>query len=61
MKEEIICKVFYPLLGDDSPRLKAAYSEEAVTLYIHAVALVIELSKNTVNWVPIRENLLQQR
>lgn len=65
MKEETICKVFYPLIGDDSPRLRAnnlnTCSEEAVNLYIHAVALVDELAKNSVNWVSIRENLLQQR
>ncbi|XP_044759623.1 uncharacterized protein LOC123317254 [Coccinella septempunctata] len=61
IKEETICKVFYPLLGDDSPRVRATCSEEAVGLYTHAVALVNELAKNCANWVSIRENLLQQR
>ncbi|KAL3273249.1 hypothetical protein HHI36_014703 [Cryptolaemus montrouzieri] len=65
LKEETILKVFYPLLGDDSPRLRAndhnTCSEEAINLYTHALALVDELAKHDVSWVTIRENFLQQR
>ncbi|KAK9887752.1 hypothetical protein WA026_000067 [Henosepilachna vigintioctopunctata] len=65
LKEETIYKVFYPLLGDDSPRLCASdpssCSEETVNLYTYAVALVNELAVYDVNWIVIRDNLLQQK
>lgn len=66
IKEDHIQQIFYPLLGmDESPRLRAGpvdtYSPEAINLYVCALALVDQLAKVNMEWVPMYTNLLKQK
>lgn len=65
LKEDHIVKIFYPLIGSVSPRLRAntadTFSVEAINLYVNAVALVDQLAKSDAQWVNIYSTLLKHR
>lgn len=65
LKEELLLKIFTPLLGDKSPRTRASsentYTPEAVLLYVNAIALIDELVKHDLQWINLHNNLMQQK
>lgn len=65
LKEDHVLKIFYPLIGCLSPRLRAndadTYSIEAVNLYVNAVALVDQLAKTDAQWIHMYQNLLKYK
>lgn len=65
LKQELLSKIFVPLLGDKSPSSRPSnantYSAEAIVLYVNAIALIDELAKHDNKWIELHISLMQQK
>ncbi|XP_060521990.1 uncharacterized protein LOC132699350 [Cylas formicarius] len=62
LHEDLLSKIFRPLLGDDSPEYRDdTCTIEAVNLYIYGLALIAELVKCDKSWLEFLNSLLSNR
>lgn len=61
IKEDVIEKIFAPLISGNRGDDNAACSPEAVSLYVYALGLVDELTKHNTNWFIGYCKLMQQK
>lgn len=65
LKQEMIMKIFHPLINNDKLRQKApnidTCSEECISLYIMAIALVNDLVQYDIGWQTLQEMLFEQK